>query len=130
MPKYISNWDDQFIFLVTCIKHAKNGRPDFDRVAEERGIISKAAAQKRYCRLMKHHGITLGSTTGDRLSSPVTDIDDDEPRKLNKKRKRGKGPAAKRVAKKPKQKGQTKSEDNKEETKGQDKGEGAVEKEE
>ncbi|KAF5661333.1 hypothetical protein FCIRC_11853, partial [Fusarium circinatum] len=35
---------DQVKFLVSCIGHTSNGRPDFQAVAEELSIVSKAAA--------------------------------------------------------------------------------------
>ncbi|KAL4723290.1 hypothetical protein ACLX1H_009780 [Fusarium chlamydosporum] len=49
---------DQVKFLVSCIGHTSNGRPDFQAVAEELEICSKAAAQKRYERMLKAHGIS------------------------------------------------------------------------
>ncbi|KAL6720269.1 hypothetical protein ACLMJK_002190 [Lecanora helva] len=52
----ISN-DDQFKFLISCIRYSDNGKINFDSVAEECGIVSKGAAAKRYERLMKAHGI-------------------------------------------------------------------------
>ncbi|RKL35524.1 hypothetical protein BFJ72_g8754 [Fusarium proliferatum] len=45
---------DQVKFLVSCIGHTSNGRA----VAEELNIVSKAAAQKRYERMLKAHGIS------------------------------------------------------------------------
>ncbi|KPM37199.1 hypothetical protein AK830_g9347 [Neonectria ditissima] len=51
---------EQVKFLVSCIGHTTNGRPDFQAVAEELSIISKAAAQKRYERMLKAHGIKPG----------------------------------------------------------------------
>ncbi|RGP66843.1 hypothetical protein FLONG3_8715 [Fusarium longipes] len=49
---------DQVKFLVSCIGHTSNGRPDFQAVAEELEIVTKAAAQKRYERMLKAHGIS------------------------------------------------------------------------
>ncbi|EYB33273.1 unnamed protein product [Fusarium graminearum] len=49
---------DQVKFLVSCIGHTSNGRPDFQAVADELSIVSKAAAQKRYERMLKAHGIS------------------------------------------------------------------------
>ncbi|RBR13122.1 uncharacterized protein FIESC28_08308 [Fusarium coffeatum] len=49
---------DQIKFLVSCIGHSSNGRPDFQAVADELDIVSKAAAQKRYERMLKAHGIS------------------------------------------------------------------------
>ncbi|KAH6610233.1 hypothetical protein Trco_000253 [Trichoderma cornu-damae] len=49
---------EQVRFLVSCIGHTTNGRPDFTLVAEELGIVSKAAAsQKRYERMLKANGV-------------------------------------------------------------------------
>ncbi|KAK6528739.1 hypothetical protein TWF694_003978 [Orbilia ellipsospora] len=100
--------DDQFMFLISCIKHSKNGRPDFELVAKERGIVTKGAAAKRFSRMMKQQGITWtagtakNSSTKDTESPPMTDEeerDDDEinikgeieqPKTImNMKRKRG-----------------------------------------
>ncbi|KAK0670061.1 hypothetical protein QBC41DRAFT_222705 [Cercophora samala] len=44
-------------FLLSCIKHASAGKVNFDAVAQELGIVSKAAAAKRYERLLKAHDI-------------------------------------------------------------------------
>ncbi|KOS20515.1 hypothetical protein ESCO_005418 [Escovopsis weberi] len=49
---------EQVRFLVSCIGHTSNGRPDFAAVAEELGIVTKAAAQKRYERMLKAHGVS------------------------------------------------------------------------
>ncbi|OAQ72902.1 hypothetical protein VFPPC_15214 [Pochonia chlamydosporia 170] len=49
---------EQVKFLVSCIGNTNNGRPDFAAVAEELGIVSKAAAQKRYERMLKANGVT------------------------------------------------------------------------
>ncbi|KAI1764317.1 hypothetical protein GGR53DRAFT_466444 [Hypoxylon sp. FL1150] len=56
--------DSQFKFLIVCIKHSTSGKVDFLEVAKECEIVSKGAAAKRYERLMKAHGITLGGGTG------------------------------------------------------------------
>ncbi|KAL7922974.1 hypothetical protein ACQKWADRAFT_312505 [Trichoderma austrokoningii] len=48
---------EQVRFLVSCIGHTTNGRPDFTLVAEELGIVTKAAAQKRYERMLKANGV-------------------------------------------------------------------------
>ncbi|KAF7542866.1 hypothetical protein G7Z17_g11213 [Cylindrodendrum hubeiense] len=47
---------DQVKFLVSCIGNTNNGRA----VADALGIVSKAAAQKRYERMLKAHGIKPG----------------------------------------------------------------------
>ncbi|KAI9800445.1 MAG: hypothetical protein M1833_003331 [Piccolia ochrophora] len=58
MPPSTSSHEDQFDFLISCIKHSVNGKIEWDEVAKDRNIISKAAAAKRYERLMKAHGIS------------------------------------------------------------------------
>ncbi|KAJ4024094.1 hypothetical protein NW752_002662 [Fusarium irregulare] len=68
---------DQIKFLVSCIGHSSNGRPDFQAVADELDIVSKAAAQKRYERMLKAHGISrpgalAGSNNGDAETPPAT----------------------------------------------------------
>ncbi|KAK1832736.1 hypothetical protein QBC39DRAFT_433036 [Podospora conica] len=45
----------QFKFLISCIKHSVAGKVDFQAVATELEIVSKAAAAKRYERLLKAH---------------------------------------------------------------------------
>ncbi|KAK0626150.1 hypothetical protein B0T14DRAFT_577471 [Immersiella caudata] len=50
--------DSQFKFLLACVKHSVAGKPNFQAVAEELDIVSKAAAAKRYERLLKAHDIT------------------------------------------------------------------------
>lgn len=45
-------------FLLSCVKHASAGRVNFDAVSQELGIVSKAAAAKRYERLLKAHDLT------------------------------------------------------------------------
>ncbi|KAK3997119.1 hypothetical protein QBC44DRAFT_209872, partial [Cladorrhinum sp. PSN332] len=67
----------QFKFLLSCIRHSSAGRViafpfsspkanhpqvDFNAVAEELDIVSKAAAAKRYERLLKAHGINQDKT--------------------------------------------------------------------
>ncbi|KAL9489480.1 hypothetical protein ACSS6W_001757 [Trichoderma asperelloides] len=70
---------EQVRFLVSCIGHTTNGRPDFNLVAEELGIVSKAAAsQKRYERMLKANGVNASkpaakSSTGDD-KSPTTPV--------------------------------------------------------
>ncbi|OQU98639.1 hypothetical protein CLAIMM_04391 [Cladophialophora immunda] len=59
--------DDQLRFLLSCVKHATNGRVDFVEVAKECGVVSKGAAAKRYERLMKANGVS--STSGSAISS-------------------------------------------------------------
>ncbi|KAL2171636.1 hypothetical protein VTG60DRAFT_2204 [Thermothelomyces hinnuleus] len=47
----------QFKFLLCCIKHSAAGKVNFENVAQELDIVSKAAAAKRYERLLKAHNI-------------------------------------------------------------------------
>ncbi|RMJ04929.1 hypothetical protein BHE90_015799 [Fusarium euwallaceae] len=63
---------DQVKFLVSCIGHTSNGRPDFQAVAEELAIVSKAAAQKRYERMLKAHGISRPGALAGGDSAPAT----------------------------------------------------------
>ncbi|KAH6891135.1 hypothetical protein B0T10DRAFT_595287 [Thelonectria olida] len=63
---------DQVKFLAVCISHTTNGRPDFQLVADELSIVSKAAAQKRYERLLKSYGIKPGGgSTASAAGTPV-----------------------------------------------------------
>ncbi|EQL02144.1 hypothetical protein G6O67_001481 [Ophiocordyceps sinensis] len=48
---------EQIKFLVSCIHNATGGKPNFQAVADQLGIVTKAAAQKRYERLLKAHGV-------------------------------------------------------------------------
>ncbi|CAO1602227.1 hypothetical protein XANCAGTX0491_005855 [Xanthoria calcicola] len=50
--------DEQFKFLIACIRHGVNGKIDWEEVAKECSIVSKGAAAKRYERLMKAHDIS------------------------------------------------------------------------
>ncbi|KAK3903355.1 hypothetical protein C8A05DRAFT_32895 [Staphylotrichum tortipilum] len=84
----------QFKFLLCCIKHSAAGKVNFDNVAAELEIVSKAAAAKRYERLLKAHNITpatprkgaAGKEEGDEGVDPGTPV--------SKKRKRGGAKAA------------------------------------
>ncbi|MCJ1427710.1 hypothetical protein MMC29_005615 [Sticta canariensis] len=49
--------DEQFKFLISCIRYSNNGKVDFTEVANECNIVSKGAAAKRYERMMKQHGL-------------------------------------------------------------------------
>ncbi|KKY37328.1 hypothetical protein UCDDA912_g02673 [Diaporthe ampelina] len=67
--------ESQFKFLIACIKHTNAGKVDFGKVAEELSIVTKAAAAKRYERLMKAHGIEKsngGGTNSAGASGPST----------------------------------------------------------
>ncbi|KAK6341006.1 hypothetical protein TWF696_009318 [Orbilia brochopaga] len=77
MAQGTSTSEDQFLFLISCIKNAKNGKPDFELVAKERGIVSRAAAAKRYSRLMKAHGVSVEASPNKGVKSPPLTDDDD-----------------------------------------------------
>ncbi|EAW08481.1 uncharacterized protein ACLA_032160 [Aspergillus clavatus NRRL 1] len=47
--------DETVQFLIACIKFSNSGKVDFAEVAKECNIVTKAAAAKRYERLMKAH---------------------------------------------------------------------------
>ncbi|KAK0740659.1 hypothetical protein B0T18DRAFT_431931 [Schizothecium vesticola] len=51
----INDAEAQFRFLISCIKHSVAGKVDFQAVATELEIVTKAAAAKRYERLLKAH---------------------------------------------------------------------------
>ncbi|TQV97614.1 hypothetical protein V2A60_006643 [Cordyceps javanica] len=76
-------------FLVACINHNTNGKPNFELVAQELGIVSKGAASKRYERLLKSCGVSpsgkpLAATTA--AADPV-DGDEEPAKPAGKKRK-------------------------------------------
>ncbi|KAK4205622.1 hypothetical protein QBC40DRAFT_291652 [Triangularia verruculosa] len=76
-------------FLLSCIKHASAGKVNFDAVAQELGIVSKAAAAKRYERLLKAHDINPASIPKGGEASTTT------PKKTPTKRKRNEAPPLK-----------------------------------
>ncbi|KAL2160340.1 hypothetical protein VTH06DRAFT_1513 [Thermothelomyces fergusii] len=80
----------QFKFLLCCIKHSTAGKINFDNVAQELDIVSKAAAAKRYERLLKAHNISPTSPRKGGASGDTDAADDgDEPKTpASKKRKR------------------------------------------
>ncbi|KAH7321173.1 hypothetical protein B0I35DRAFT_408161 [Stachybotrys elegans] len=82
---------DQVRFLVSCIGHTSNGRskPDFEAVALDLGIVSKAAAQKRYERMLKANNVT---PVGRAASKAPAAANDDEAKPGARK------PAAKKTA--------------------------------
>ncbi|KAF7956920.1 hypothetical protein EAE96_004244 [Botrytis aclada] len=49
--------EEQFKFLISCIRYSNNGKVDFGQVAKECKIVTKGAAAKRYERMMRSHGI-------------------------------------------------------------------------
>ncbi|KAL2126250.1 hypothetical protein VTI74DRAFT_1335 [Chaetomium olivicolor] len=70
--------DQQFKFLLCCIKHSAAGKVNFENVAKEMEIVSKAAAAKRYERLLKAHGIFTASTPRKGAAGNAADTDDAE----------------------------------------------------
>ncbi|KEY70428.1 hypothetical protein S7711_06595 [Stachybotrys chartarum IBT 7711] len=110
---------EQVKFLVSCIGHTANGRPDFAAVAQELGIVTKAAAQKRYERMLKANGVT--SKPQARAASKISNADNDDvgekPVKPKATRTSKRKPLpdrptpAKRVKKQPKSEDSVKSED-------------------
>ncbi|KFH41604.1 hypothetical protein ACRE_076580 [Hapsidospora chrysogenum ATCC 11550] len=77
----------QVKFLVCCIRNATSGKPDFNAVAAELGIVSKAAAQKRYERMLKAHNVN-GS------NPPASPAPGEETPKKTPAKKRGGAAAA------------------------------------
>ncbi|KAF4971389.1 hypothetical protein FZEAL_9871 [Fusarium zealandicum] len=106
---------DQVKFLVSCIGHTSNGRPDFQAVADELDIVTKAAAQKRYERMLKAHNISRpGGAAAGGEGAKATDGVPSTPTKTPTKRKAkadGGGSAKKRT---PKAKAKKESEDEEE----------------
>ncbi|WYZ36573.1 hypothetical protein EsH8_II_000079 [Colletotrichum jinshuiense] len=77
--------EGQVKFLVNCIKYSQNGRVDFDAVATDCNIVSKAAAAKRFERILKAHGMKPGelskngpiggtASPGSNTASPKTPV--------------------------------------------------------
>ncbi|RMJ27901.1 hypothetical protein PHISP_01244 [Aspergillus sp. HF37] len=74
--------DEQYQFLINCIKHSNQGKPNFEEVARECNIVSKGAAAKRYERLMKSHGISPSAIAAPSPSKSDKGGDDSEPAAL------------------------------------------------
>ncbi|KAE8152427.1 hypothetical protein BDV25DRAFT_137876 [Aspergillus avenaceus] len=71
---------EQLQFLLSCIRHSKNGKVDFDSVAKECNIVTKGAASKRYERLIKaSKPVGEAATASSITSSPVA-----SPKKVTK----------------------------------------------
>ncbi|OJJ86776.1 uncharacterized protein ASPGLDRAFT_1269082 [Aspergillus glaucus CBS 516.65] len=82
--------DDQFQFLISCIRHSNNGKIDYTEVAKECSIVSRGAAVKRYSRLMKAHRINTGgdtNTTSTSTSTPTGSTNTTPKKTTNGKRK-------------------------------------------
>ncbi|KAK3304406.1 uncharacterized protein B0T15DRAFT_512560 [Chaetomium strumarium] len=73
--------EGQFKFLLCCVKHSSAGKVNFDAVATELDIVSKAAAAKRYERLLKAHNITIATPRKGAGSNNDGDADTPAPRK-------------------------------------------------
>ncbi|KAK5660844.1 hypothetical protein OQA88_12215 [Cercophora sp. LCS_1] len=56
--------EEQLQFLLSCVRHSDNGRPNFDAVAKELNIVTKAAAAKRYERMVKATNVARNPTNG------------------------------------------------------------------
>ncbi|KAK0386489.1 hypothetical protein NLU13_6324 [Sarocladium strictum] len=93
--------EQQIRFLVTCIGHTANGRPNFQSVADELGIVSKAAAHKRYERLLKQYSITskpaFANNGAEEKSSPKSS----PPKRKANGQTKARKPAAKKVKSEP-----------------------------
>ncbi|KAI9731513.1 MAG: hypothetical protein M1834_004633 [Cirrosporium novae-zelandiae] len=92
--------EEQFKFLISCVRWSNGGRVDFYEVAKECGIVSKGAATKpptshsakRYERMMKAHGIGASipgafPPSTSRTSPKTKDKEKSDTRTLSKKRK-------------------------------------------
>ncbi|KAJ5115302.1 hypothetical protein NUU61_001061 [Penicillium alfredii] len=60
---------EQIGFLVNCIKNTHNGKVDWEGVASDLNIISKAAASKRYSRLLQAYEL---NSAGEQASGTPT----------------------------------------------------------
>ncbi|KAF6232261.1 hypothetical protein HO173_009644 [Letharia columbiana] len=72
--------EEQFKFLISCIRYSNNGKVDFTEVAKECNIVSKGAAAKRYERMMKANGIHQ-SQSGGTTASGIRDTPIPSPRR-------------------------------------------------
>ncbi|KAI9828891.1 MAG: hypothetical protein M1819_006506 [Sarea resinae] len=81
--------EEQFKFLISCIRYSNNGKVDFGEVAKECSIVTKGAAAKRYERMMKAHGISPAGPTPRSTPMPSTPTKK-TPGSSSKKRKLGK----------------------------------------
>ncbi|KAL2149485.1 hypothetical protein VTH82DRAFT_8136 [Thermothelomyces myriococcoides] len=86
----------QFKFLLCCIKHSAAGKINFENVAEELGIVSKAAAAKRYERLLKAHNISPSTPRKGAASGDTDAAEDGEEPKTPASKKRKRAGAAKK----------------------------------
>ncbi|OAA59423.1 hypothetical protein ISF_06358 [Cordyceps fumosorosea ARSEF 2679] len=92
--------DQNVRFLVACINHSTNGKPNFELVAKELDIVSKGAATKRYERLLKSIASAPKPTAAATTTADDDDGDEAEPAKPPaKKRKAPAAPKASAVKK-------------------------------
>ncbi|KAE8368825.1 hypothetical protein BDV27DRAFT_153649 [Aspergillus caelatus] len=61
---------EQIEFLLSCVRHANNGKVDFGEVAKECSIVSRGAAAKRYERLSKGRNNAPGGGSAADTPSP------------------------------------------------------------
>ncbi|KAK6825804.1 hypothetical protein PG987_013298 [Apiospora arundinis] len=59
MPTKFSD-KDNLEFVCSCIKHSKNGICNFEAVSKALRLTSKYAAEQRFSRIMRQHGVTTG----------------------------------------------------------------------
>ncbi|TGO87187.1 hypothetical protein BPOR_0244g00120 [Botrytis porri] len=82
--------EEQFKFLISCIRYSNNGKVDFGQVAKECKIFTKGAAAKRYERMMRSHGIALNAASikpAPGSSSPTSNPSLPRSKSTNRKRK-------------------------------------------
>ncbi|KAK3077588.1 hypothetical protein LTS18_009832 [Coniosporium uncinatum] len=98
-PTTADKSSEQVKFLVVCIKHTEGGKPDFQKVADEMGIVSKAAAGKRYERLLKTYGLTSsGQPIGSKSPTKVNTTTGDDAEVAVPKTPKSTGKRAKKTA--------------------------------
>ncbi|KAL2795347.1 hypothetical protein BJX66DRAFT_301909 [Aspergillus keveii] len=81
--------DEHIALLVSCIK-TLTGKIDFAAVARDCNIVTAAAAQKRYSRLLKANETAMQNANGEAAASNTTDQDqapnNESPAKAGRKR--------------------------------------------
>ncbi|KAG8669833.1 hypothetical protein FPOAC2_09174 [Fusarium poae] len=106
---------DQVKFLVSCIGHTSNGRPDFQAVADELDIVTKAAAQKRYERMLKAHGISRpGALAAANNGDGKTDTPPATPTTPSKRKAKGETAGSAKKPRTPRAKAKKESDDDEE----------------
>ncbi|KAM3513734.1 hypothetical protein MY11210_002643 [Beauveria gryllotalpidicola] len=66
------------LFLLSCIRHSNDGKVDFEAVAKELNIVTKAAAAKRYERLIKSSKDSASAKQTNTASGAAAAYDGDE----------------------------------------------------